>query len=591
MKFLRRLFSVFVDPDLGRLYKLFLPYKWQIALACVFLMGAASMSSLTATLLGKLTDLGFYQDEKWVIFAAPSALIGVSLLYAVSTVMSSVLMAKVSQSVLVTLRTQLFERMLHWPAATYQKYTTGEVSSKFVNEANIALSGAANSIIVLVRDVVQVIALLGVLFWHNWHLTLVAFIVAPALALILRAISRRMRRIVKNSQEALASMISRVQESYSAAQIVKVSNTYDFEDERFSLVNNRIRSLAMKTIQTQSLSTPLTQMVTMVAIAFVVGAALFEAQQGLLTFGEFITFLAAMLLLRTPIQALSGLNGTFAAIGTASKSIFTMLNAAPEEDKGTAELKNVRGEIRFDHVSLRYPGADKDALHDINLTIKPGEHVAFVGQSGAGKSTIVNLVPRFLEPMEGRVLIDGVDVRDITLESLRNQIAMVSQDTVLLDASIRENITYGLTNKTDAQIWEALKAAALDEFVKGLSQGLDSRVGEAGGLLSGGQKQRLAIARAFLKDAAILIFDEATSALDAEAESKLAASFKESAKGRTVLTVAHRLTTITGADKVAVFADGAVRELGTPAELLTQLRPFSPLLNQYKQGVSIHVDD
>ena len=327
------------------------------------------------------------------------------------------------------------------------------------------------------------------------------------------------------------------------------------------------------------------------AIAFVVGAALFEAQQGLLTFGEFITFLAAMLLLRTPIQALSGLNGTFAAIGTASKSIFTMLNAAPEEDKGTAELKNVRGEIRFDHVSLRYPGADKDALHDINLTIKPGEHVAFVGQSGAGKSTIVNLVPRFLEPMEGRVLIDGVDVRDITLESLRNQIAMVSQDTVLLDASIRENITYGLTNKTDAQIWEALKAAALDEFVKGLSQGLDSRVGEAGGLLSGGQKQRLAIARAFLKDAAILIFDEATSALDAEAESKLAASFKEIAKGRTVLTVAHRLTTITGADKVAVFADGAVRELGTPAELLTQLRPFSPLLNQYKQGVSIHVDD
>ena len=420
MKLIRRLFAALVDPDLGRLYKLLLPYKWQIALACIFLMGAASMSSLTATLLGKLTDLGFYQDEKWVIFAAPSALIGVSLLYAVSTVMSSVLMAKVSQSVLVTLRTQLFERMLHWPAANYQKYTTGEVSSKFVNEANIALSGAANSIIVLVRDVVQVIALLGVLFWHNWHLTLVAFIVAPALALILRAISRRMRRIVKNSQEALASMISRVQESYSAAQIVKISNTYDFEDERFSLVNNRIRSLAMKTIQTQSLSTPLTQMVTMAAIAFVVGAALFEAQQGLLSFGEFITFLAAMLLLRTPIQALSGLNGTFAAIGTASKSIFTMLNAAPEEDKGTVELKNVRGEIRFDHVSLRYPSADKDALHDINLTIKPGEHVAFVGQSGAGKSTIVNLVPRFLEPAEGRVLIDGVDVRDINHSEARS---------------------------------------------------------------------------------------------------------------------------------------------------------------------------
>lgn len=566
-------------------------HKWKIILAVFCMLGAGASSSLIATLLGKLTDAGFYNQEAWVVLAAPIGLILVSLLHGGCMFGSNYLLGCVSQAILVKLRGEMFHRMLHWPMETYQTNSTGLVTSKFVFEANFALSNAAKASITLVRDSIQVVSLTIVLFWHNWHLTLVAFIVAPALALILRAISRRMRRIVKNSQEALASMISRVQESYSAAQIVKVSNTYDFEDERFSLVNNRIRSLAMKTIQTQSLSTPLTQMVTMVAIAFVVGAALFEASQGLLTFGEFITFLAAMLLLRTPIQALSGLNGTFAAIGTASKSIFTMLNAAPEEDKGTAELKNVRGEIRFDHVSLRYPGADKDALHDINLTIKPGEHVAFVGQSGAGKSTIVNLVPRFLEPMEGRVLIDGVDVRDITLESLRNQIAMVSQDTVLLDASIRENITYGLTNKTDAQIWEALKAAALDEFVKGLSQGLDSRVGEAGGLLSGGQKQRLAIARAFLKDAAILIFDEATSALDAEAESKLAASFKEIAKGRTVLTVAHRLTTITGADKVAVFADGAVRELGTPAELLTQLRPFSLLLNQYKQGVSIHVDD
>ena len=388
-----------------------------------------------------------------------------------------------------------------------------------------------------------------------------------------------MRRIVKNSQEALASMISRVQESYSAAQIVKVSNTYDFEDERFSLVNNRIRSLAMKTIQTQSLSTPLTQMVTMVAIAFVVGAALFEAQQGLLTFGEFITFLAAMLLLRTPIQALSGLNGTFAAIGTASKSIFTMLNAAPEEDKGTAELKNVRGEIRFDHVSLRYPGADKDALHDINLTIKPGEHVAFVGQSGAGKSTIVNLVPRFLEPMEGRVLIDGVDVRDITLESLRNQIAMVSQDTVLLDASIRENITYGLTNKTDAQIWEALKAAALDEFVKGLSQGLDSRVGEAGGLLSGGQKQRLSIARAVYRHPEILIFDDSFSALDFKTDRAVRDALEKEAKDSTKLIVAQRIGTIMNADRIIVLDDGKVVGQGTHEELLAKGGFYADIYN------------
>lgn len=244
MNFLRRVFANGLDADLIRLFRMLLPYKGLIALACIFLIGAASMSSLTATLLGKLTDLGFYQEEKWVIFAAPAALIGVSLLFAVSTVMSSILMAKVSQSVLVTLRIELFERMLHWPAEAYQQFSTGTVSSKFVNEANIALSGATNSIIVLVRDIVQVIALLAVLFWHNWQLTLVAFVIAPGLAFILRAISRRMRMIVKRSQEALAAMISRVQESYGAARIVKVAGTYDFEDERFAQINGRIRSLA-----------------------------------------------------------------------------------------------------------------------------------------------------------------------------------------------------------------------------------------------------------------------------------------------------------------------------------------------------------
>ena len=456
MNFLRRVFANGLDADLIRLFRMLLPYKGLIALACIFLIGAASMSSLTATLLGKLTDLGFYQEEKWVIFAAPAALIGVSLLFAVSTVMSSILMAKVSQSVLVTLRIELFERMLHWPAEAYQQFSTGTVSSKFVNEANIALSGATNSIIVLVRDIVQVIALLAVLFWHNWQLTLVAFVIAPGLALILRAISRRMRMIVKRSQEALAAMISRVQESYGAARIVKVAGTYDFEDERFAQINGRIRSLAMKTMQ--SLSTPLTQMLTMVAIAFVVGAALFQAQQGLLTFGEFITFLAAMLLLRTPIQALSGLNGTFAAMSTAAKSIFEMLDAEPESDKGTISLGRAKGEIRFEHVFLKYPGQTGYALQDINLTIKPGEHVALVGQSGSGKTSIVNLLPRFWELTSGRITLDGHDIRDLSLESLRRQISIVSQDVTLLDTTIRENLIYGLKSVSDKAIWQALEA-------------------------------------------------------------------------------------------------------------------------------------
>lgn len=239
---------------------------------------------------------------------------------------------------------------------------------------------------------------------------------------------------------------------------MKVAGTYDFEDERFAQINGRIRSLAMKTIQTQSLSTPLTQMLTMVAIAFVVGAALFQAQQGLLTFGEFITFLAALLLLRTPIQALSGLNGTFAAMSTAAKSIFEMLDAEPELDKGTINLDRAKGEIRFEHVFLKYPGQTEFALQDINLTIKPGEHVALVGQSGSGKTSIVNLIPRFWEPTEGRITLDGHDIRNLTLESLRRQISIVSQDVVLLDATIRENLTYGLPNVSNEAVWAALDA-------------------------------------------------------------------------------------------------------------------------------------
>lgn len=512
-----------------------------------------------------------------MIFAAPAALIGVSLLFAVSTVMSSILMAKVSQSVLVTLRIELFERMLHWPAEAYQQFSTGTVSSKFVNEANIALSGATNSIIVLVRDIVQVIALLAVLFWHNWQLTLVAFVIAPGLAFILRAISRRMRMIVKRSQEALAAMISRVQESYGAARIVKVAGTYDFEDERFAQINGRIRSLAMKTIQTQSLSTPLTQMLTMVAIAFVVGAALFQAQQGLLTFGEFITFLAALLLLRTPIQALSGLNGTFAAMSTAAKSIFEMLDAEPELDKGTINLDRAKGEIRFEHVFLKYPGQTEFALQDINLTIKPGEHVALVGQSGSGKTSIVNLIPRFWEPTEGRITLDGHDIRNLTLESLRRQISIVSQDVVLLDATIRENLTYGLPNVSNEAVWAALDAAALKDFVASLPDGLNARVGEGSGLLSGGQKQRLSIARAILKDAPVLILDEATSALDSEAESAVKQAIDVLTKGRTVFVVAHRFSTVENADRIFAMDNGAIVEVGTKAELLARQGLFARL--------------
>lgn len=560
----------FLDPNLRRIYGYFLPYKAKILLACVFLLGSASTSSITATLLGKLTDLGFYNQEAWAVVAAPVALIGVTLAFAVCTVMSSFLMASVSQSVLVTVRNALFERMLRWPSGQYQSWNTGLVSSKFVNEAALALGGAAESVIILVRDSVQVIALLFVLFWHNWQLTLVMFLVGPALVFTLRTISKKMKRIVKESQETLGAMISRVQESYEAERVVKVAGTYRFEDERFAKVNQRIHRLALNTIKMQSLSTPMTQMLTMVAIAFVVGVALLEAQGGALSIGEFITFLSAMLLMKAPIQHLAGLNATFATISTAAGSIFQMLDAEVEKDTGTLTMERAKGEIVFDHAGLTYPGSDAQSLRDICLTVKAGEHIAFVGPSGAGKTSVVSLVPRFWDATEGCVRADGTDIRDLTLESWRRQIAIVSQSPVLFNDTIRANLAYGAAEVPDEKLWSALEAADLAEFVRGLPQQLDTPVGENGGLLSGGQKQRLAIAQAILKDAPILILDEATSALDALSESRIAEAIRKLSAGRTCLTVSHRFKTVDDADRICVIKDGAIAELGTHEELMAK---------------------
>lgn len=563
-----------VDPDLRRLYRYFLPHKWRLAVAVVFLMGSASMSSVTATLLGKMTDIGFYHQEGWNIYAAPLALIGVTLGFAICTVMSTVLMAKVSQAVLVKLRMQLFESILHWPDAEYQRNTTGRISSKFVNEATMALSGAAQSFIVLVRDSIQVVALLSVLFWHDWQLTLVTFVIIPGLALTLRTISRRIRKIVRESQETLGKMISRVQETYEAERLVKVSNTYDFEEKRFAEVNEHIFKLTLKNIKMTAVTTPVTQMLTMVAIACVVGMALYEAQKGLLTIGEFITFFSALLLMKAPIQHLSGLNGTFASISVAAKSIFDTIDAEREKDDGPDLLiQPGGGTVTFENVTVVYPGKDVPTLKSFSLEIKQGERVALVGQSGSGKTTLVNLIARFLEPSEGRILIDDQDISKVSHRSLRRQMAFVTQDVVLFDSTLKDNLTYGLGNVTECDIQKALEVASLTELVQALPEGLETRVGEGGNMLSGGQKQRVSIARAFLKNAPILIMDEATSALDSKTEQQVVEAMNRLREGRTCITVAHRLGSVMEANRVFVMSAGKVIEEGSPQKLI-QMKGF-----------------
>ena len=557
-----------VDPELRRLASYAAPYRWKLFSAACWMVIVAGTTAVTSKLLGMLTEQGFYEQDSNMIVIAPIALIIITLLYAIALVMSNYTLTKVSQSMLVALRTQLFSRMLRWPMAQYQKFSSGEVSSKFVNEANMAMGGAAQAAMVLVRDSLQVLALFSLLLWQNWQLTLVACIVGPLAAFLLGIIRRRTRKIVKENQSAIANTLSCVQESYRAQRVIKISETYQFEKEKFDRINNKIRRTTLSQLKLQGLGTPITQIVTMMGVAVVVGFALVQAREGSLTVGDFITFLSAMLFLMQPLQNLAGLNATFTSISVAAKSIFAMMDLPTQEDSGTVILRNAKGEICFENAKVRYPGSEGYALDGMNLFIRSGEHVALIGHSGSGKTTTVNLLPRFTELTEGSVKIDGTDVREYSLESLRSQIAIVSQDVVLFDGTIRENIAYGCPNATDAEIVAAMEAAALADFLKDQPQGLDSPVGEGGRLLSGGQKQRISIARALLKNAPIVILDEATSALDSESEYKIKQALHRLMQGRTCLIVAHRLSTIDDADKIVAMDHGRIVEMGTPHELL-----------------------
>lgn len=562
--------SKFFDPALLRLAEYAKPYKRLITISCFWMVIVSSTTAVTSKLLGLLTQKGFYEQDPAMVIAAPAALILITLLYAVALVMSNYTMTKVSQSMLVTVRTQLYNNMLRWPLEQYQRFSSGETSSKFVNEANIALSGATQAAMVLVRDSLQVLFLFGLLFWQNWQLTLVSCIVGPVAAYLLGIIRRRIKAVVHKGQQAIADTLSCVQEAYGAHRLIKISDTYDFEKERFRKVNQAIRRTTLDKKKFSSLGTPVTQVVAMMGVAVVVSFALIQAQAGRLTVGDFITFLSAMLFLMQPLQKLAGLNATFTAIAVAARSIFATLDAPVQRDSGRIVLDEVRGEINFENVHVRYPGSDLEALKGIDLNIRAGEHVAFIGHSGSGKTTTVNLLPRFVEVSKGCVRIDGINLRDCTLESLRNQIAVVSQDVFLFDATVRENIAYGHPDATPDDIDAAAKAAALADVLSGLPQGLDTAVGEGGRLLSGGQRQRISIARAFLKNAPIVILDEATSALDSDSEQQIKLALEHLMKDRTCLIIAHRLSVVDNVDRIVALQNGLIVEQGTPSELMAK---------------------
>ena len=560
---------IFGNEHLMRLFRYLPPYKGLIIGAGLAMIAGGGASSLIALVLGKLTDMGFYEHNKMVAVWAPVALIGISILHGGTQYLSSFLLVRVSQSLLLEIRTTMFERVLSWGEPSYMGHRCGEVQSKFINEASTALGTAANVMTTIIRDSIQIICLISVLIYHNWKLTLVTFIVAPLLALVLKWVSKRIKRLTTETQKTFGDLIGTIAEAYNGQRVVKIYNGVPYERERFREVNQRLKNLVLKSQRVSAAGTPLTQLVAMSGVSIVVVVALSQAQMGSLTIGEFTTFLSAMLLLMPPIRNLSSLNGATAAMTAAAESLFKFIDEEPEKDPGTTELQRVKGAVRFEDVQFAYPNSEKQAVKLFNLDVKPGEVIALVGSSGSGKSTLINMIPRFWAATKGEIYFDDVPQSSVTLKSLRQQIALVSQEVVIFDGTIADNIAYGCRDRvSEDDIWKAAEAAALADLIRSLPEGLNTPVGAGGSQLSGGQRQRISIARAFLKNAPILLLDEATSALDTESERRIQTSLDTLMKGRTTFVVAHRLSTIEGADRIVVMRDGQIVEIGSHVELM-----------------------
>lgn len=570
----------FRDPYVSRLMGYLPPYTKKIIWAIVFMVIGSSSSSLIAVLLGKLTDMGFYEHNPVIVWWTPIGLIGITLLHSGTQYLSNYILLKVSQDVLITIRSQMFRQMINWSSQTYQRYLSGKIVSKFVNEASGALGSAAELLTVMIRDSLQIVALTAILIYHNWLLTVVTLVISPFLFLILKWISKTVKRLALGSQNTMGEMSVAIQEAYEGQRVVKVYDAYEYEKSRFGGINEKLARLSVRMRAVKTAGTPLTQLVTMMGVSVVVVFALLQAQRGMLSMGEFTTYLSAMLLLMQPIRHLSSLNGTVATMSAASESVFKMIDEAPEVDTGTKTIERASGAVSFRNVTHVYDGSTTPALENFSLEVNPGETIALVGASGSGKTTLINLIPRFWDMTSGDILIDGISQKDLTLKSLRAQIALVSQDVILFDDTIAANIAYGCREKvTDEDIRRAAEAAYLLPFIESLPDGFNTRVGEGGAKLSGGQRQRVSIARALLKNAPILLLDEATSALDTESEKFIQASLDKLMQGRTSFVVAHRLSTIENAHRIVVMQNGHIVEVGTHAELMAKGGVYANLHN------------
>lgn len=551
-----------------RLWENIRQYRAHLFITLLTMLGTALTEIMLPKVFGYLLDHGFSKSEHIALWKIPAAIIGIFLLRGMCTFITSYLMSWVATRMLNGIRAQVFSKILSVPIRFYQAESSGRVINTIMFEAQLIVEMFKVSMTTLIRDSLTVAALLAYLLWLNWQLTLVALVLMPALAVVVRGVSKRLRKLNQSQLEVNNELTQVIEETARAHQVIRIFGGQNYEQKRFDGKNEKLRGYSMRTTVAVATTTPITQILSACAVSIVIMLALVQATQNHTTAGDFITFILAMLMILTPLKHLADLNGPMQRGMAAAESVFALMDTDAEIDSGKDLPARARGKLEFVHTGFTYPGQESSALQDINLAIQPGETIALVGMSGGGKTSLVNLVPRFYAADKGDILLDGISLQDISLRSLRQQIAMVSQNVVLFDDTVEANIAYGDPEPDPARVAAAVQAAHLGDVVRDLPDGLQTVVGDNGMRLSGGQRQRLAIARAIYKDAPILILDEATSALDSESERAVQSALDELMLGRTTLVIAHRLSTIERANRIAVLVDGQIVEIGSHAELL-----------------------
>ena len=555
---------------LARLFRYVRPHWRVFALGVVAMMLTGSTETALPAIMQHLLDDGFGgKGNPQLMWTAPLMIIGLFVGRGMFTFTMNYAMNEVSNSVLYDLRKQMFDRLVQMPVSYFSTHSAGTIIARLVNDVQNVTQSLASVLVIMVRDTCVILGLLGWLLYLNWQLTMIAFVLIPMVALAVGAFSRRMRRLSGEQLRYTGELTSVVGEAIHGNPVIKVYAGQEHERSRFAAASRQLQGFARRMTVASSLLVPITQVMAAVAVSLVIALALYQSQQDRTTVGGFVSFLTAMLMILNPLKHLADVNGQLQRAFAAADAVFHFIDEPIENDHSTREIGRAKGALRFEDVRFGYEGSTSLALKGIDLEIKAGETVALVGGSGGGKTTLANLLPRFYSVTDGRILLDDIPIESLKLESLRRQIAWVSQQVMLFNDTIANNVAYGSRRgASEADVRAALDAAYLTEFVASLPDGINTMIGDNGIRLSGGQRQRLSIARALLKNAPILVLDEATSALDNESERFVQAALDKLMHGQTTLIIAHRLSTIEKADRILVLDDGRIVESGTHAELI-----------------------